>query len=56
MLLLKVIIIMLNATIEYWMSSSEVPQNINIHGSNTAVKFDFLAKGEHLSVVGLLVN
>ena len=27
--------------------SSELPQNINIHGANTAVKLVFLAKGEH---------
>ena len=53
MLFLKV----LNDTIEYWISSSELPQNINMHGANTAVKFVFFcAKGEHLSVVGLLVN
>ena len=32
---------MLNDTIEYWISSSELPQNINIHGANTAVKFVF---------------
>ena len=37
MLLLKV----LNDTIEYWISSSDLPQNINIHGANTAVKFAF---------------
>ena len=30
---------MLNDTFEYWISSSELPQNINIHGANTAVKF-----------------
>ena len=30
---------MLNDTIEYWISSSELLQNINIHGANTAVKF-----------------
>ena len=30
---------MLNDTIEYWITSSELPQNINIHGANTAVKF-----------------
>ena len=30
---------MLNETIEYWINSSELPQNINIHGANTAVKF-----------------
>ena len=32
---------MLNETIEYWISSSELPQNINIHSANTAVKFVF---------------
>ena len=35
---------MLNDTIEYWISSSELPQNINIHGANTAVKFVFLSE------------
>ena len=30
---------MLNDTIEYWISSSELPLNINIHGANIAVKF-----------------
>ena len=35
---------MLNYTIEYWISSSELPQNINIHGANTAVRFVFLSK------------
>ena len=30
---------MSNYTIEYWISSSELPQNINIHGANIAVKF-----------------
>ena len=30
---------MLNDTIEYWISSSELPQNI--HGANTAVRFVF---------------
>ena len=35
---------MLNFTIEYWISSSELPQNINIHGANTAVRFVFLSK------------
>ena len=30
---------MLNDTIENRISSSELPQNINIHGANTAVKF-----------------
>ena len=30
---------MLNDTIEYWISSSDLPQNINIDGANTAVKF-----------------
>ena len=33
---------MLNDTIEYWISSSELPQNINIHGANIAVKFVFV--------------
>ena len=32
---------MLNDTVEYWISSSELPQNINIHGANSAVKFVF---------------
>ena len=35
---------MLNDTIEYWISSSDLPQNINIHGANTAVKFVFLSE------------
>ena len=35
---------MLNDTIEYWISSSELPQNINVHGANTAVKFVFLSE------------
>ena len=35
---------MLNDTIECWISSSELPQNINIHGANTAVKFVFLSE------------
>ena len=30
---------MLNETIEHWITSSELPQNINIHGANIAVKF-----------------
>ena len=34
----------LNDTIEYWISLSELPQNINIHGTNTAVKFVFLSE------------
>ena len=32
---------MLNDTIEYWISSSDLPQNINTHGANTAAKFVF---------------
>ena len=32
---------MLNDTIEDWISSSVLPQNINIHVNNTAVKFVF---------------
>ena len=32
---------MLNDTIEFWISLSELPQNINIQGTNTAVKFVF---------------
>ena len=35
---------MLHDTIEYWISSSDLPQNINIHGANTAVKFVFLSE------------
>ena len=31
-------------TIEHWISSSELPQNISIHGANTAVKFFFLSE------------
>ena len=31
--------VMLNDTIEYWISSSELPQNININGANIAVTF-----------------
>ena len=34
----------LNDTIEYWIGSSELPQNINMHGANTAVKFVFLSE------------
>ena len=34
----------LNDTIEYWISLSELPQNVNIHGANTAVKFVFLSE------------
>ena len=40
MLFLKV----LNDTIEYWIRSSELPQNINMHGANTAVKLVFLSE------------
>ena len=32
---------MLNDRIEYWISSSEQPQNININGTNNAVSFVF---------------
>ena len=42
---------MLNDTIEYWIVSTELPQNINIHGANTAVKFAFFfffSEGETL--------
>ena len=35
---------MLYDTIEYWISSTDLPQNINIHGANTAVKFVFLSE------------
>ena len=34
---------MLNDTIENWIISSELSQNINIHGANDAVKFIFLS-------------
>ena len=37
---------MLHDTIEYWISSSELPQNNNVHGANTAVKFVFLSERE----------
>ena len=33
---------LIHETIEYWIRSSDLPQNINIHGANTAVKFVFL--------------
>ena len=46
---------MLNEGIEYWISSSKLPENININGANIAVNF-FSMKGEHLFVVCLLVN
>lgn len=36
---------MLNDTIEYWVSSSELPQNINVFGANIAVKFIFSERG-----------
>ena len=35
---------MLSDTIEYWISSSELPQNSNIHGANTSVKFVFVKR------------
>ena len=35
---------LLNDTIEYWLSLSELPQNIDIHGANIAVKFVFLSE------------
>ena len=35
---------LLNETIEYWISLSELPQNIDIHGANIAVKFVFLKR------------
>ena len=48
---------LIHETIEYWIRSSDFPQNINIHGATTAVKFFFFkVKGEHLFVVGHLVN
>ena len=43
MLLLK-LSAMLHGTTEYCTSSSDLPQNINIHGANTAVKFVFLSE------------
>ena len=36
---------MLNDRIEYWISSSEQPQNININGTNNAVSFVSNEKG-----------
>ena len=35
---------MSNDTIEHWITSSELPQNISIHGANTAVEFFFFFK------------
>ena len=35
---------MLNDTIENWILSSELSQNIHIHGANVAVKFIFLSE------------
>ena len=35
---------MLHDTIEYWISSSDLPQNIKIQDANSAVKFVFLSE------------
>ena len=34
----------LNDTIQYWISSSELPQHVNIHGAIIAVKFVFFKR------------
>ena len=36
---------MLNEGIEYWISSSKLPENININGANIAVSFFFNERG-----------
>lgn len=36
---------MLNEGIEYWISSSKLPENININGANIAVNFFFNERG-----------
>ena len=49
-------IAMSNDTIEYWISSSELPQNIDIHGANSTVKFFFLGERGTLVCSWPLVN
>ena len=36
---------MLNEGIEYWITSSKLPENININGANIAVNFSFNERG-----------